>query len=332
MSIPDFLTPAYLETAIKEADKLKQYETPALNLFFSRKTHAPNGFVKVPKEIFNYNDILPLVEKGAAIPQSELNISREYTTYHLKLFGDLKVLNPIDIKRALEQVAHLTGDTYASKRAEIANSIIEGFNNKVNATREFMACSALAGSIKDKDGNDIETFDIPAKNKIAETSIKATKLFLLLDDMRNKLKTATKYKGKVALVLGKEAHRTILESDEYQKWLDKGLTRFSAQESLTSVEGFLGSKDYPYILLDDEYMQKGVAKPFFNPKAMMMIPVGVFAEFYDSIETNEGSFAKLKHIDNFKQNNPDGIAFRLQSGSMPIVTLPNGIISTSIKA
>ena len=189
MATIDFLSPAYLETIVAEADKLKTYETPILNAFFKRQVSAPNGFVKVPKEVFNYDDILPLIQRGGAIQATELLTAREYTTYELKIFGDMKILSPKDIKDLVTQLENLTGVTYAQKKIELANQIIGEFNTKVNATREFMAGSAILGSITDKDGNTIETFDIPTANKLGAKVISdgTVKSYVLLRQMRKQM-------------------------------------------------------------------------------------------------------------------------------------------------
>lgn len=328
----DFLTPAYLATIVAEADKLKMAETPATNMFFSQKTYTDNGFVKVPKEVFNVDDLLPLVEPNSAIPATPIDMSREYTTYELKSFGDLKMYKPSEVAKFVEQVAHVTGDTKKAKRAEIANEIINTLNNKVNATREYMACSALLGSIKDNKGNVIETFNIPSANKLGAKKVSddTVKVYKLLREMQTAMRTATKYKGSVALVLGQSAHEKLMDSPSFQRWMESPANNLSAEESLTGVEGFIGGKKFPFIILDDFYYDKGVAKNFFNPDTMLMAPTKIFAEFYGSIETNKGSFPQQKLIDTNEMWNPDGTAYRLQTRSMPIVTLPNGIITATL--
>ena len=328
----EFLSPAYLETIATEADKLKSYETPVLNLFFKAKKFAPNGFVKVPKEVFNYDDILPLIKPGAAITSSELNMSRQYVTYELPMFGDMKILTPKDIRDYITQVAHLTGETFTQKKVEIATDIIGGFNDKVNATREYMACSALLGSIKDKDGNVIETFDIPAANKLGTKSVSDNTVLVskLLRDMKTQMRKATKYKGRVACVLGSTAEEKIMASAEYKNWATGAASRnLTAEDQAMGITGYLGGS-IPYIVIDDFYYAEGVQTSFFSEASIVMAPVDAFAEFYRSIDTNDGEFATIKHVDEFDQHNPDGTAKRLQCGAMPIVTLPNAIVSATL--
>ena len=329
----DFLTPAYLETIVAEADKEKKYETPVLNMFFKRTKSAPEGFVKVPKEVFNYDDILPLLQRGAAIEASELNTARKYVNYELRLFGDMKILKPKDIKDMVQQLQGLTGVTYAKKKVELANSIVGEFNNKVNATREFMAASALLGSITDKDGNVIETFDIPNANKLGNQDVSGgtVKVYQLIRAMAKQMRKSTKYAGRVGILIGEAAYEKIQDTEEFQNWASSPANNLTAEDILMGVEGYMGNKRYPFLLADDFYYKAGSQVNFFNEDTILMAPVDAFAEFYASIETNDGNFSKLKHIDTFKQWNPDGTAYRLQSAAMPIVTLPNAIVSAIVQ-
>jgi len=332
MATIDFLTPAYLETIVREADKKATYDMTVLKTFFKNSKYAENGFVKVPKEVFNYEDILPLINRGAGIEATGLDTSRQYTTYEIKLFGDMKILKPTDIKALVNQLQSLTGDTYKSKKVELAKSIVEEFNTKVNATREYMACSALLGSIKDKDGNVIETFDIPTANKLGTKTVSdgTVKTYQLMSMMKKQMKKSTKYRGAVALVLGEGAYETIQGTEEYQTWAALNVNNVSVEDNDSEISGYFGNKKFPFIVLDEFYYTGGSQVQFFSTNSIIMCPVGVFAEFYTSIETNKGSFAKLKHIDEYEVWNPDGTAYRLQCSAMPIVTLPNAIITADL--
>ena len=332
MATIDFLSPAYLETIVAEADATKKYETPILNAFFKRQVSAPNGFVKVPKEVFNYDDILPLIQRGGAIQATALNTAREYTTYELKMFGDMKILSPKDIKDLVSQLENLTGTTYAKKKVELANQVIGEFNEKVNATREYMAASAILGSIKDKDGNVIETFDIPTANKLGSKSVSdgTVKSYQLLREMRKQMRKATKYKGRVGLLIGEGAYETLQDTAEFQAWANSVANNLTVEDVQNGVEGYFGDKRYPFIVADDFYYKAGTQTQFFTTDSIVMAPVNAFAEFYGTIETNKGSFSKIKHVDEQEMWNPDGTAYRLQCGSMPIVTLPNAIVTATL--
>ena len=333
MATIDFLTPAYLAVITKEADEKSQYLTPALNMFFSQKIYTDNGFVKVPTEVFNYDDILPIINRGAGIEATELDTTRTYITYEMKLFGDMKILKPSDIATLVKQLSGLSGVTYQTKKVELANSILGEFNSKVNATREYMACNAVLGSIKDKDGNVIETFNIPTDNKLGNVKISdgTIKSYQLIREMEKQMKLATKYRGRVALAIGQEAYATIQDTAEYQAWAISSVNNVSVEDNAQGVMGYFGNKKYPFIVLDEFYYDKGTKKQFFTTDSIAMIPVKTFAEFYASIETNDGSFAVIKHIDvNENQWNPDGSAYRLQCSAMPIVTLPNAIITATL--
>ena len=332
MATIDFLSPAYLETIVAEADTLTSYDTPVLNAFFKRQVSAPNGFVKVPKEIFNYDDILPLIQRGGAIQASELITARDYTTYELKMFGDMKILSPKDIKDLVTQLENLTGVTYVQKKIELANQIVGEFNTKVNATREFMACSAMLGDIKDNEGNTIETFDIPASNQLPDQLISdgTVKSYQLLRLMRKQMRKATKYKGRVALLIGEQAYETIQDTAEFQAWANSTANNLSVEDIQNGVEGYFGDSRYPFIVADEFYYAKGTQTQFFESNSIAMAPTDAFAEFYGTIDTNDGSFSKVKHIDEWEEKNPDGTAYRLQCGAMPIVTLPNGIVIATL--
>lgn len=332
MATIDFLSPAYLETIAKEADSMKKYETPILNMFFKRQVSAPNGFVKVPKEVFNYDDILPLIQRGGAIQASALNTSREYTTYELKSFGDMKVLSPRDIKDLVVQLENLTGTTYQAKKVELANQIVGEFNEKVNATREYMAGSAILGTIKDKDGNTIETFDIPVANQLGSQTVSdgTVKVYQLMRMMTKQMRKATKYKGGVGILIGEDAFETIQDTAEFQNWATNVANNLSAEDMAEGIEGFMGNKRYPFIVADDFYYSDGTQTQFFDADTIVVAPVDAFAEFYATIETNDGSFSKIKHVDSWEEKNPDGTAYRLQCSAMPIVTLPNAIVTATI--
>jgi len=326
-----FLQPAYLEKIV-EAKTLRTWNTPILDMFFKRKKAAPEGFVRVPKEKGSYEDILAIVDRGSAIPASELKLGREYVTYDLKLFGDLKVLKPSDVRRYQEQLAGLTGDNYNKKRVEIANDIIGEYNRKVDLTREYMAGSALTGVIKDKDGNTIEEFDIPKDNDLGNQNISngSVKIYKLLRAMVKRMREATNYSGAVGLILGENAYDKILDSEEYQTWAKNQQNALTAEEIANGVEGYMLNKKYPFLLADAKFYSNGSKSPFFDADSMILAPLEVFGEYYANIDTNKGSFSKIKHIDKFEVYNPDGEAIRLQCSSMPIVTLPNAIIKAKI--
>lgn len=329
----DFLTPSYLEIVSAEINKEKKHSTPALNMFFKRKQYAESGFVKVPNEVFNVNDILPLIERGAKIEASALNTARTYTTYELKLFGDTNNLSVKDIEDLVKQLTGLKGITHTSKKSELARSIVEGMLNKVNATREFMACSAILGSIVDSEDNEIETFDIPAENKLGTKTISdgSVKSYQLLEAMKKQMRKATKYSGKVALAIGEDAYDVLQNTDEYQNWANRDANNISVEDIKNGVEGFFGNKKYPFILLDETYAKDSEGLNFFDTNSIVMCPVGVFAEFYTAINTRDGSFAKLFHLDVDKGKfNPDGDEYRVQCTAMPIVTLPNAIVTAQL--
>ena len=326
-----FLQPAYIETIINDVTQ-RDYSTPILDMFFKRKKSAPDGFVRVPKEVSDYQDILPLIERGSAITPSSIGGTKQWTTYELRTFGDLKVLKPYEIEKLKNQLAGLTGVTYAQKKVELVNDIIGEFNRKVDLTREYMAGSALTGTIKDKDGNTIETFDIPADNKLGTQNVSGggVKIWELIRAMIKQMHKSTKYRGNVGFIIGENAYDKILASDEYQKWTANPANALTAEEIVRGVEGYMLNRKYPFLVADAKYYNNGTTGSFFNEDSLIIAPIGLFTEFYAPIATNKGVFSKIKHIDTFEMYNPDGTAYRLQSSAMPIVTLPNAIVSAVI--
>ena len=322
----EILQGGYLAPIAKEMMKTKQFETPILNTFFKKKVYVDNGVVAVPKEVTDVDDLLPLLNPTSGIKATSTEFKGEFNYYELKLFGDLKIVTPRDIENYKRQLQNLDPATYQAKKVEIVNGILDRHIQRVNATREYMAGSAVLGTIKDKDGNVIYTFDIPADNRLGDFKVSddTVKPNQVIAKFKAQLKKATKYKGGVGIIIGASAYDKLLQSPSYQRYYERSLMNVEAQ--VNGIDGYIDGK-IPFILADDTYTdEKGNKKRFFNEDSFLMAPTQLFAEFYTAIITNKGSFAKQFHIDNYEMTNPDGLAVRLQTSSMPILTAPNGII------
>ena len=326
----DILNSGYLAPVSKEILRGKQYQTPILNTFFKRKVYVKNDVVAVPKENGTYDDILPVINPRGAIPTSNsewANMQMNY--YELKTFGRIDTLTPQDIEDYRLQLQNLENAEYQAKKVEIVNNVMENTLNKVLATREFMASSAILGDVKDKDGNTLYTFNIPASNKLGNKKVSddTDKLPVVIQTMINTAMKSTKYRGGFGFVIGQNALLKILESPSYnnsQDYMGRGV-----MERVAGVDGWLFGK-YPYIIANDWYYSANGKKSFFNEDTLELLPTELFAEFYGKVFTEEGSFAEIPHIDTFKQRNPDGTAIRTQFKSAPIVTLSNGIVTATL--
>ena len=327
----EILNSGYLDTVTNTLIKQEaKVETPILNLFYNRKVYVDNGVVSVPVEAKTEDDILPLIDPAVGIKATSVNIQGKYNYYGLKTFGDLKILTAQEIEGYKRQLQNLDPTTYKAKKIEIVNSIMNRSIQRVNSTREYMAGSAILGKIKDKDGNTIYTFDIPADNKLGDYKVSddTDKPYEVIYAMQKQIKKATKYRGNVGVIIGASAYEKLLQSPSYQRYYERSLMNVEA--TINGIDGYINGK-VPFIVADEEYTDKeGNKKYFFNEDSILMAPTKVFAEFYQGIITNKGKFAKLFHIDSWENNNPDGQAIRLQSASMPITTLPNGIVTATL--
>jgi len=326
----EILDSGYLATITKEVLNEKKINTPILNTFFAKKEYVENGVVAVPKEVNSVDDLLPLIDPKAGIKNSGYDNKKGFNYYELKLFGDLKLVTPQDIETFKRELQNLDPVTYQAKKVEIVKRITDRMTTKVNATREYMAGSAVLGTIKDKDGNTIYTFDIPADNRLGDFKVSddTKKPYEVLYALEKQSKRATKYRGKFGLIIGASAYEKLLKSPSYQKLVELG--QKNLQDTIDGIDGYFGGK-YPFILADETYTDKqGNKKPFFNEDSILLAPTQIFAEYYQAIVTNKGSFAKLFHLDTFEVTNPDGLNIRLQTSSMPIVTLPNGIVTATL--
>ena len=326
----EILQGGYLAPIAKEMMKTKQFETPILNTFFKKKVYVDNGVVAVPKEVKNVDDLLPLLNPTSGIKASSTEFHGDFNYYELKLFGDLKIITARDIENYKRQLQNLDPSSFQAKKVEIVNGILDRHIQRVNATREYMAGSAVLGTIRDKDGNIIYRFDIPADNrlgnfKVSDDTVKPNQV---IAKFRNQLRKATKYKGGVGIIIGASAYDKLLQSPSYQRYYERSLMNVEAQ--VNGVDGYIDGK-IPFILADDTYTDKeGNKKSFFNEDSILIAPTQLFAEFYTAVITNKGSFAKQFHIDTYDMTNPDGNAIRLQTSSMPILTAPNGIVTATL--
>ncbi len=326
----DILKGGYLAPIAKEMMRTKQFQTPILNTFFAKKIYVENGVVATPKEVKDTDDLLPLLNPTSGIKSSEVKLAGDFNYYELKLFGDLKIVTPKDIENYKRQLQNLDPTTFQAKKVEIVNGILDRHIQRVNATREYMAGSAVLGTIKDKDGNVIYNFNIPASNRLGDFKVSddTKKPNQVIFALKAQMKKATKYSGQVGVIIGVSAYEKLLESPSYQRYYERSLMNVEAQ--LNGIDGYINGK-IPFIVADETYTDKaGNKKTFFNEDSILLAPTQLFAEFYTAIVTNQGSFAKLLHIDTYNQNNPDGTAIRLQTASMPIITASNSIVTATL--
>ncbi len=324
------LDAGYLAPISKQLLQGKEYATPVLNTFFRTKVYTQNDIVAVPKEVNDFDDILPLITEGASIPVAKGEWGGEsYNYYKLEAFGEVKLVTPKDIEDYRRQLQNLEGVNYQAKKIEIVNQILGRTLQKVNATRERMACQALSGNVTDKDGNTLFTFTIPAENNIGTKALSTNGdgLAVTLQEMRNQVIKATKYRGRFGYVIGREALLKIMKNDDFKSAMS--YAGVGANDQTQIVSGwFFGNE--PYIVANDWFYSKGQKKQFFNDDTLLIAPIDAFGEFYGNVFTAEGAFAEIPHIDTYTQRNPDGIAIRTQFKSAPIVTLPNGIVTATI--
>jgi len=330
MSNLQILDPGYLAPISKEILRGKQYQAPVLNTFFKRKVFTKNDVVAVPREVTDYDDILPLITEGAAIPVSKGEWGGEtYDYYQLKAFGEIKLVTPYDIEMYRKQLQNLDGASFQAKKVEIVNQLMDRTLNKVIATRERMACQAMSGNVTDKDGNTLFTFSIPAANNLGTKDISSNGdgLAVTLQAMKNQVIAATKYRGRFGYVIGREALLKIMKNDDFKSAM--AYAGVGANDQTNMVSGWFFGKE-PYVVANDWFYTKTGKKQFFNDDTLLVAPIDAFAEFYGNVFTEEGAFAEIPHIDTYKQRNPDGTAIRTQFKSAPIVTLPNGIVTVTV--
>lgn len=324
------LDAGYLAPIAKELLQGKQYATPVLNTFFRTKIYTKNDVVAVPKEVNDFDDILPLITDGASIPVAKGEWGGEsYNYYQLKTFGEIKLVTPNDIDNYRKQLQNLENVVYQAKKVEIVNQILGRTLQKVNATRERMACQALSGNVTDKDGNTLFTFNIPSANNLGTKALSTNgdSLAVTLQELRNKVIEATKYRGRFGYVIGREALIKIMKNDDFKSAMS--YAGVGANDQTQIVSGwFFGNE--PYIVANDWFYNKGVKKQFFNDDTLLIAPIDAFGEFYGDVFTAEGAFQEIPHIDTYTQRNPDGTAIRTQFKSAPIVTIPNAIATATI--
>jgi len=326
----NILDAGYLTPIAKEIMATTKFQTPILDTFFGKNVYVDNGVVAVPAEAKTEDDILPLVNNGGAIKSSELNLKGKLNYFELKTFGDLKIINASEIEGYKRQLQNLDPTTYQAKKIEIVNGIMDRMVQRTNATREFMAGSAILGKIKDKDGNTIYDFDIPSANKLGDFKVSddTDKPNEVVYALQKQIRKATKYRGAVGMIIGASAYEKLLSSPSYQRYFER--VGMNVESQIAGVDGYINGK-VPFIVADEEYTDKeGNRKAFFDVDSVLLAPTQLFAEFYQGIVTNEGKFAKLFNIDKWEQKNPDGQAVRLQFGSMPIPTLPNSIVTATL--
>lgn len=320
----------YLDVSVKGLLNGREYATPVLNTFFKRKVYTPNDVVVVPKEVTDYDDILPLIDKNGSVPVAKGEWGGEdYNYYVLQAFGEVKVVTAQEIEDYRKQLMNLEGVAYQAKKVEIVNRIMGRTIQKVNATRERMACQALSGKITDKNGNVLFTFDIPAANNLGTKALSTNGdgLAVTLQEMKNKAIEATNYRGGFGYVVGRNALLKIMKNDDFKSAMS--YAGVGANDQTQIVSGwFFGNE--PYVVANDWFYSKTGKKQFFNDDTLMLAPIDAFGEFYGNVFTKDGAHAEIPYIDTYDINNPDGLAIRTQVKTAPIVTVPNGIVTATI--
>ena len=325
----NILTGGYVATIGKDLLQGQQYKTPILDAFFKRKEYVSNGVVAVPTEVSFADDLLSLINPEAGVPVGKLDYAGAYNYFALKHFGDAKLIKPNEIERIKRQLQNLSGENYSAMKVEIVSQQINRLIQKTNATREYMAGCAILGTIKDKDGNEIYNFGIPASNKLGTKKVSddTDKLALVLNELEATIRNATRYMGGYGLVVGEGAYEKILQSPSYQRVQERRMA--TAGQVVDGAIDYIGRR--PILLADKSYYDKSKTRnKFFDTDTIALAPTDLFSEFYTHIATNEGEFRELAHIDSFKQNNPDGTTTRLQTATMPIPTLPNAIATATL--
>jgi hypothetical protein len=214
-------------------------------------------------------------------------------------------------------------------KVEIVSQQMNRLIQKTNATREYMAGCAILGTIKDKDGNEIYNFSIPSDNKLGNKKVSddTDKLSIVLYQLEQQIRNATRYNGGFGLIVGESAYEKILQSPSYQRIQER--MQSNAQQQADGVTNYLGNR--PLLIANSKYYDKtNNRKRFFNEDTLCMAPTDLFSEFYTHIATNDGEFREIVHIDTYKEYNPDGTVIRLQTASMPIPTLPNAIVTATL--
>ena len=325
----NILSSGYVATVGKELLSQGKRQTPILNTFFGKTEYVDNGVVAVPKEVTRADELLPLIKAGAGVPVEKLNYDGEWNYYALKTFGGAKLIKPDEIERFKRQLQNLTGQTYSAMKAQIITEKIQELINKALSTREYMAGSALLGNIKDKDGNVLYTFDIPAANKLGTKSVSddTDKLSVVLYDLEKVIRKSTRYTGQFGIIAGEGAYEKILKSPSYQRIQERSLA--NASENAAGVVDYIGKR--PLLIADSFYYDKtNTKKSFFNEDSIGLAPTSLFSTFYTHIATNDGEFRELDHIDTYDKKNPDGRVIRLQTSAMPLVTLANAISTATL--